>query len=245
MSNSTRRPQAGFTLIELLTVIAIIGILASIIIPTLGAVQEGVKRSVEATNLRSIGQGALAYGAANDGFMPDPKSEKQPAGDLYHTWMAILAKSGDMTDPKMYFSKIDKNFPAPKDIPASILKKDRVGVDDTMTSETQAWELIGGLKTGDAATTPIAYTRGLTTAGTWELKKGVYADWGGHMVFLNGSTATFQGGVKDKLTSTTEEKTSNIKKTVKQRGTKPTQLFYGPGGIASSIGTPSGTTPEK
>lgn len=60
----------GFTLIELLTVIAIIGILASILIPTVGKVRDNAKAAVCGSNLRQISMAMLMYADDNAGILP-------------------------------------------------------------------------------------------------------------------------------------------------------------------------------
>jgi prepilin-type N-terminal cleavage/methylation domain-containing protein/prepilin-type processing-associated H-X9-DG protein len=60
----------AFTLIELLTVIAIIGILAAIIIPTVGKVRQTAIRSQCASNLRQNAMAYILYANDNKGRIP-------------------------------------------------------------------------------------------------------------------------------------------------------------------------------
>lgn len=63
-----KNPRQGFTLIELLTVIAIIGILAAIIIPTVGKVRDTAKGARCGSQIRSVGMAAQLYAEENKGF---------------------------------------------------------------------------------------------------------------------------------------------------------------------------------
>ncbi|MDR1283155.1 MAG: DUF1559 domain-containing protein [Opitutaceae bacterium] len=73
-----RKRACAFTLIELLTVIAIIGILAAIVIPTAGKVRESAKRAACVSNLRQIVLAMLAYG--NDHRGQPPYTQKKADG---------------------------------------------------------------------------------------------------------------------------------------------------------------------
>ncbi len=64
------RRVSAFTLIELLTVIAIIGILAAIIIPTVGKVRETAKFANSLSNVRQVTQAHMTYANDNKGNLP-------------------------------------------------------------------------------------------------------------------------------------------------------------------------------
>lgn len=70
-SHSPRLPNLrAFTLIELLTVIAIIGILAAIIIPTVGKVRDSARAATCGSNMRQVGLAVIAYANDNRNRMP-------------------------------------------------------------------------------------------------------------------------------------------------------------------------------
>src|SRR5687768_4925204 len=94
---------AAFTLVELLTVIAIIGILAAIVIPTVGSVREKAQRAVDGNNLREILKAAQIYAGENQDRLPDPQLSAIPnsvlAADLLAwKWPGILARNNILTD---------------------------------------------------------------------------------------------------------------------------------------------------
>jgi len=60
----------GFTLIELLVVVAIIGLLISILIPSLGRVRESTRRTVCGTNLKSQGTAIAIYAQQYSDTLP-------------------------------------------------------------------------------------------------------------------------------------------------------------------------------
>lgn len=65
----------AFTLIELLTVIAIIGILAAILIPTVGAVRKRATKAQCSSNLHQMGMAVNLYRNDNKGLLPDGNYE--------------------------------------------------------------------------------------------------------------------------------------------------------------------------
>jgi hypothetical protein len=82
------------------------------------------------------------------------------------------------------------------------------------------------------ATTPLAFTRGLKTDGTWDEKYGLYGTKGGYVVFCDGHTTWFDGSRPAKfLHWNQQEYTTDIRKAV------PKVAKIGNGGVWA---TPAG-----
>jgi prepilin-type N-terminal cleavage/methylation domain-containing protein/prepilin-type processing-associated H-X9-DG protein len=82
-------------------------------------------------------------------------------------------------------------------------------------------------------TTPLAFTRGLKTDGTWDEKYGLYGTKGGYVVYCDGHVTWFDGSKPAKfLHWNGQEYTSDIQKAV------PNVAKIGNGGV---MGIPKGT----
>ena len=92
-----------------------------------------------------------------------------------------------MTDPTFYFAKNDPQFNGV--YPTAIVDPSNHNQLDASftTNRVLSFEFVGGLRMGDAPTTPVAFTRGLLSTGAWDSSTAVYRETGGHIAFLGGN----------------------------------------------------------
>jgi prepilin-type N-terminal cleavage/methylation domain-containing protein/prepilin-type processing-associated H-X9-DG protein len=217
MSNSRSPSRKGFSLVELLTVLAVVGILIAILIPVAGTILENARRTAASNDLRQI---ALAYRAyAQEGARP-----RQINVDTIHQWAATLAEFSALNTPDIYIQGDDPLVEREtRPLPRVIANPPATGGGRwTLNPEFDGFPLSVAVANGlasraDASTTPVTWTRGLGTNGSWapltDANPGVYGDRGGHIAFLDGhvtfySNLTEEGGRL--LHFTTRQPTSNI-----------------------------------
>lgn len=173
----------GLTLIEVLAVIAIIGVLAAILIPSGTYVLDKANKVKASSNLRQI---ILAY--------TNVLQEEGPAVfnaiDSVHEFAFILASKGKLNDPSLFLIPED---PLIKNNPNEI--KSIIGpgnkINDKFASITLSYAFCAPPPQGTCpSTTPIAWTRGLQENGTWE--NGVYGSQGGFIAFLDGHVVWYK-----------------------------------------------------
>lgn len=112
----SRRRPAAFTLIELLTVIAIIGILAAIVIATVGSVRRNAQQTRSLANLRQIGSGLQLFAGDNKNAVPvwhdytqtTPDVPGQPNMAGRYWWEALQTYTG--LDPEIFHSPAHTQF---------------------------------------------------------------------------------------------------------------------------------------
>lgn len=83
-------PRRGFTLIELLVVVAIIAVLISILLPSLGKAREVSKAAVCLSNLRSLMQAVHVYANDHDGRLITAGLAHGGSVDEHAAWMNTL-----------------------------------------------------------------------------------------------------------------------------------------------------------
>ena len=76
------RPRKAFTLIEVLVVIAIIGLLVSILIPSLTGARDQARALQCASNLRSFGTGFMVYAGDNRDYLCSGQADARPGMNL-------------------------------------------------------------------------------------------------------------------------------------------------------------------
>lgn len=209
----------GFTLMELLTVISIIGILATILMPVAGNAIDRARKLQMSKNLQQI---AMAY----VDFSLNHSIKELNSCNTVNEWAGVLSKYDVLNLASLFISNEDYLSQQSKLLLPKVIGL-RNGWEWRLNQDFEKYPLsvvvISGLSPhAPTATTPLAYTRGLDeTTGQWRPSDGdnggVYGTNGGFIVFLDGHVTFYNNltDVENQLTNYyTGEKTSRIPESV-------------------------------
>ncbi len=203
---TNKSSRAGFTLIELLTVIAIIGILAAILIPTIGSVRKQAAKTASGSNMKQISVSFATF--SNSGTRTkvitegawSPTTTNQAADQK--EWAKVLAYNAGLNDAGLYFVDSDEDVALAATLPRSI--GIRSGTEYTessdwssMDTETISYVLVVNMSpNAPASTTPLLWTKGLESSGEWTTTSPWQGE-GGHIAFMDGHVEYFDNLTAD------------------------------------------------
>ena len=178
--------QCAFSLVELVVVIAVISLLMSLIVPMSQNILSNARKAKAQTFMKRIASAYMNI-YQNIGYIPTATSGEKLA--------EFFAENNELNNANFFI------FPG--DLLAAKVERELIfpvetDVSPWSTSGDFSVYLIGNI-TGEVNvdTTPVAFSRGLQSNGTWS-SSGIYGDTGGFVAFLNGTVKWYEN-----LTSTT------------------------------------------
>lgn len=200
----------GFTLVELLTVIAIIGILATILIPAVGGVRKSAAMTKSSSNLRQIGLGYQGYSTGGNRTLTITEGGWVTGGGENKAssaaeWAQVLADLGDLNNASLYLIDSDQKVASLAVVPRVIGNKSGTTFtlnedwDKPAVREAIGYEFVAGMNpNAPSSTTPLAWTRGLKTDGEWDPAINPWGEDGGHILYMDGHVEKYKN-VKGEL----------------------------------------------
>lgn len=198
---------------EYALVLFFIGLLAVIILPTVGTTCGGRSptRFSDYVKLKQISQAAWIYASDHQDRLPE-------STDVWD-YARALAEAADLNDAQLWQSQVDPASASSSSYgkKLKILLPVKTGqprkLNPAFRKIKPAFAVPVGrkLSVNHPSTTPIAWTRGLQPDGTWA-KHSPYGTDGGHIVFIGGNIVFYRNLSDDggQLISRDGRKTANI-----------------------------------
>lgn len=234
------RKWRGFTLVELVVVVSILGLLMSLVVPSISGALDRSRRSSAQNSLKQVAAAYIMY-RGSYGDLTEARVPSIP------DWALLMAREGYLNDPNAYVFSFDSKARS-----INTVKKDTIVQGDGSTY-SQCWgevppvdanafsiNIVLGINDScNASTTPIAFTRGLQEDGTWS-SDGVFGKKGGYIAFLDGHVKWYSKVTGKLLKCDLSQMVSNILDAIPSSGTilDGTQTF---GGSDSGGGSGSGS----